>query len=102
MERAHEAGDRQLLKAGAAHAFARSSSDLSGHFAALVDAYAEETAVGHDLEEIRGLIANLVTPTNLNEQLATTPPSPPEVRDRRVLEPDRAAPLSKTVGAHAW
>jgi hypothetical protein len=85
MQRAHDAGDRQLLKAAAAHAFANSRNDIGGrHFGLLVDEYAEQTATGRTLEEYRAVLSTASATASAVEALETTPPVPAELRDRRV------------------
>jgi uncharacterized protein YidB (DUF937 family) len=85
MQRAHDAGDRQLLKAAAAHAFASSRSINGGqHFGQLVDEYAEQTATGRTLEEYRAVLSTASATASTVEALETTPPVPAELRDRHV------------------
>ena len=95
MQTAHDSGDRQLLKAAAAHAFARSSSVGGQHYGLLVDEYAEQTATGPDLEQYRAILSTASAQATLVESLQTTPPRPAELSDRSV--PSDVQP--RTVGA---
>lgn len=84
MQSAHDVGDRDLLKAAASAAFARSGDIRGGtHYTALVDEYAETTATGSDLAAYRATMSTSSLQASMLELMETTPSKPAELKDHR-------------------